>query len=270
MDPTSIGIGVSFTPYERADSKPSIYIVVDVIRASSTIIKLFEKNCQRIFLTDNAQNFCNTRDISMKNFKVCAEDAVGRKMECADFSPSLGEIEKNPEIDGSHVIIQTSNGTAAIHLLARQGASTILIGSMLNAKAIMEKAVELAVKNCQNISIVCAGRNGGTWATIDDVYCAAKLVEYAKEQAKERSIELIIFDSAKIAMAQLPLYTDTIQAFHASASAENLRKIKSTEDIELCAEDSISDITPIVATKSEFPYIEIINTTNSFKKGEIY
>ena len=258
MDLTTIGIGVSFTPFERTDANPSIYVVVDVIRASSTIIKLFENNCQRIFLTDNAQNFCRSRDNSMKAFKVCAEDAVGRRMECADFSPSLGEIENNTEIAGSHVIMQTSNGTAAIHLLARQGASTILIGSMLNAKAIMKKAIDLAKKNKQNISIVCAGRNGGTWATIDDVYCAAKLIEYAKAQAKETSTELCIFDSAKIALAQLPLYSDTIQAFHASASAENLRKIKSTDDIALCAEDSISEITPIVATKSEFPFIEIL------------
>ena len=258
MDSITIGIGVSFTPYERTDAKPSIFIVVDVIRASSTIIKLFENNCQRIFLTDNAQNFCNTRNDSMKHFKVCAEDAVGRKMECADFSPSLREIENNPKINGSQVIIQTSNGTAAIHLLARQGASTILIGSMLNAKAVMEKALDLATKNHQNISIVCAGRNGGTWATIDDVYCAAKLVEYAKALVKDSSTELVIFDSAKIAMAQLPLYQDTIQAFHASASAENLRKIQSTEDIELCAEDSISEITPIVATKSDYPFIEIL------------
>jgi 2-phosphosulfolactate phosphatase len=257
MYPAIIGIGVSFTPFERSDAKPSVFIMVDVIRASSSIVTLFERDCDRIFLTDDITRLCASERTELKGFKICAEDAVGRKLECADFSPSLTEIGKYPTLVGSNIIIQTSNGTAAIHLLAKKGASTILIGSMLNAKAVMKKALALAGEQGLNISIICAGRNGGTWATIDDVYCAAKLVDYAIRLMDEGCVELDIFDSAKIALAQLPFYQDTSAAFHASASAENLRKIGSTEDIELCTRDSISEIVPMVTWQKEYPFIEV-------------
>jgi hypothetical protein len=56
-------------------------------------------------------------------------------------------------------------------------------------------------------------------------------MDHALAYARQQGIALSLQDSAKFAYSQLSIYPTSEVALHASASAENLRKIQSTDDI---------------------------------------
>lgn len=257
MASNPIEFGVAFIPFECFETQSTIYIVVDVIRATSTIVTLFEQGCKRVFLTDDVQKVHEFHQTSAEKFLICAEDAVGRRLEGADFSPSLLGIQNNDSIEGSSVVIQTSNGTAAAHYLVEKGASSIYMGSLLNGRAVVEAALDQAQSTGEGITIVCAGRKNGKLVTLDDIYCAAKLMDHALAYAEQQGIALVLQDSAKFAYSQLSVYPTSEVALHASASAENLRKIQSTDDINLCAIENVSNLTPQLYDQQDYPFIEI-------------
>lgn len=257
MGSIPIKMGVAYIPYECFEEKPTIYIVVDVIRATSTIVTLFEQGCEQVFLTDDVKKVHAYHKTAKEKMLICAEDAVGRRLEGADFSPSLTGIKKEDGVRGKQVVIQTTNGTAAAHRLAENGAQDIYIGSMLNSEAVMNAALDEASVKGLDITIVCAGRNAGKWITLDDVYCAARLLEHAFSFSEKNSIPIVLLDSAKIALSQLQEYANAEDALTASASAENLRKIGSTEDIAQCAQESVSNLAPKIFKQHEYPFIEI-------------
>lgn len=72
-------------------------------------------------------------------------------------------------VNGKNIIVSTSNGTGT--LCGVEGASNILLGSMLNCTAVARKAVELG----NDIIIMCAGTDGDISA--DDVYAAGAIAE---------------------------------------------------------------------------------------------
>lgn len=249
---------VSLIPDDVKDGEHSICILIDVLRASSTMTTLMNMGCQEILLTDDIENALKSDEIkNSDNLISCAENVAGDCRNGADFSPSLIGIEKMHNLSTKRILMQTTNGTTAIHKLYRKGVRKILIGCMRNAQTVMETAVSQAHKYSYNINIVCAGRGESTIYTIDDLYCAARLTEYGIKAAKELEIDYFLNDSAKIALHSLTAYSSTEEAFEASASGNVMRKINCREDIYLCAQDSIMSTVPYIDSEASSKYIVI-------------
>lgn len=237
-------IDVAFVPPVNVKGIDDVYVVIDVIRASSTITMLFDKGCRELLLTDNVDAYIGENRAKDDTLAVCAESVAGYCLEGADFSPSLLELEPLQGLEGKTVLMQTTNGTVAAHTLISAGKGNILIGSMRNAKAVMDYAAALAKRLGVNLHIVCAGREAGTSYTIDDTYCAAFLVNKAAESARTLGLELVQNDSAKLALMTHAVYPNAEEAFAASASGNTMRKINRPEDIGLCAVADVSTAVP--------------------------
>jgi|GEM_PF-1257276 len=238
---------VAFIPPDAALDSNCVCVVIDVLRASSTIVTIFDKGCSEIHLTDNVTGFLDTGlAADTPGLLVCAEDVLGSCLKGADFSPSLEEIERFGDIGNRKILMQTTNGTVAIHALTRKGVTNIFIGCMLNAQAVMRRTISLADKLSSNILIICAGRDNGTSYTIDDVYCAARLLQHGIKITEELEIRMELQDSAKLAMMLLDIYPGAVEAFGASASGNTMRNINCQRDILLCARENISQTVPQV------------------------
>lgn len=249
---------VSLIPDDVKDGEHSVCILIDVLRASSTMTTLMNKGCREILLTDDIEAALQSDEIANTDDIVsCSEGVEGNCRNGADFSPSLIGIEKMPDFKEKRILMQTTNGTTAIHKLYKRGGGKILIGCMRNAQAVMEKAVEIAEELSFHINVVCAGREASTIYTIDDLYCAARLVEYGVKAAKKRGIQWFLNDSAKIAMHSLKAYTTAEEAFAASASGNIMRSIHCDEDILLCAQDSIMETVPYINREASSDYIVV-------------
>ncbi|HHY16481.1 MAG TPA: 2-phosphosulfolactate phosphatase, partial [Firmicutes bacterium] len=147
----------------------SICIVVDVLRASSTIVTLLAKGCPYVY---TVETISDAKSLAQSQGLFLVGERNGIPIEGFDFGNSPFELEEfAPE--GKNAILTTTNGTKAVELVA--SAPAVLIGCFLNASAICRKALELAGKYSTGIGIVCAGRKGGF--VLDDAFCAGYLVE---------------------------------------------------------------------------------------------
>lgn len=231
---------VAFTPTDVKANSTAVCVVIDVIRASTTITQLLKKGSTEVVLTsDEHQTMQDSPAYREDGTLVCAEQVSGDAAVGADFSPSLMEVEK-ADVRGKRVVMRTTNGTVAVQKLQQRGIEHIFIGCMNNAEAVMQEAVLLAKELATSVMIVSAGRHATEIAALDDAYCAAVLLEHGKQTAQMENLSPIIADSGTIAGSLLLAYEDAETAFLQSASGAVMTNIECEPDIFTCAKINIT------------------------------
>jgi 2-phosphosulfolactate phosphatase len=233
---------VAFMPKDVKENSSSVCVIIDVIRASTTITHLLKKGCAEIVLT-NDERVTMQENPSYRNggTVICAEQISGDAAEGADFSPSLMAVDE-VDVGDRRVVMRTTNGTVAIHTLQERGVKHIFVGCMNNAEAVMREAVLLAKELETSVMIVSAGRDSTRIAALDDAYCAAELLKYGKQIAEGNDMTPVVADSGVIASSLLLAYQDATDAFLQSASGAVMQRIHCEKDIFTCALKNTTDI----------------------------
>ncbi|QAS53544.1 2-phosphosulfolactate phosphatase [Halobacillus litoralis] len=241
---TDLKFEVAFMPKDIKKNPSQVCVLVDVLRATTAMVTMLDKGCIEIILADNESKIRDSLEgLDQHQTLICAENIYGGVSEYAEFSPSLISI-KDMDLKDKRVVLKTTNGTLAGITLWNFGIQQVLVGSLINAKAVMEKAVKMAIDLESSVTIVCAGRENGEIAALDDTYTAGVLLEYGKKTAESLNRKPLFKDSAKICKHLLSKYKDTIEAFEDSGSGETMRNIKCHEDIALCATENSSSLAP--------------------------
>jgi phosphosulfolactate phosphohydrolase-like enzyme len=240
---------VAFLPGESVRRQRGVFILVDVLRATSSIAHLLDRGCRTVVLAGDTAGILAVRQVQL-DVLVCAENADGSRLAEADISPSLRELDK-AEVAGKTVVLLTTNGTLAAQSL--QGRSGLCItGSLRNAHAAMRAATSAAREVDLPITIVCSGREGSQVYAFDDVYCAGFLVREGVELLDASGTPMLIRDSAKLALDVLGAHPDPDEALRGSESAAVLRRIGCDEDITIAASPNISNAVPVIAMDARF------------------
>jgi 2-phosphosulfolactate phosphatase len=209
-------VAVAFTSEQAPPA--DLGIVVDVLRATSTIAQALASGYERV---------------------LCCADIDEARTLRAEISDSLLGGERNAvRIDGFDVgaspreflepragtlILSTTNGTRAILETARRCGSVVL-GSLLNLEAVARAA------KTQDVAVVCAGFKGSF--ALDDAYCAGRIVQLL--DAGERNDPAVAADLIA-------------RAFPSADEALNARTYGPPgleEDIAFCARESVLDVVP--------------------------
>lgn len=138
-------------------------IVVDVLRASTSIIWAVKNGAQQVIPTADAGEAAAMVNKLDLHDCVLAGERGGEKLMGFDMGNSPEEFNQKT-VMGKTVVINTTNGTAAIHGVS--SAKNVLIGAIINRTAVAKKALELG----DDVIIVCAGTDG--MVSADDI-CAA-------------------------------------------------------------------------------------------------
>ena len=195
-------VDVAFTPDEAAPAP--VGIVVDVLRATSTIAQALASGYERVL--------------------CCAEIEEARALR-RELPDSLVGGERNAvRIEGFDVILSTTNGTHAI-LAAASQCREVLVGSLLNVGAVVRAARERG----EDVAILCAGFKGAF--ALDDAYCAGRIVRLL---GAERS------DAAIAAELVADAYPDAA----AGLNARTYGPPGLEEDIAFCAREDVLDVVP--------------------------
>ena len=237
---------VCFLPSEATRRPPPVVVLIDVIRASTTIVTLLERRCPEILLARHAdrERMAALRD-RVGPALVCGEDARGMKLADADLHPSPARLA-DVDLAGRRVILCTANGTRAAELLQETGVDHVLVGCMRNAAAVMDAGVRLAARLDRSVSLVCAGREACRIPALDDVCCAAALLTYGEDVARKLGHEPVLMESARIARFARAAFPGIRDAFEQSATAAVLRRVDSTADVAFCAEEAGSPVIPVL------------------------
>jgi 2-phosphosulfolactate phosphatase len=159
-----MNIGVAFLPSLLREPERYVCVVVDVLRASSSLVVLFERGVEEVL---PAAGIPEARRLARQrpHYILCGERG-GLPPRGFQYGNSPAEFAQL-DMAGRGVILCTTNGTKA---LARvKAAPLVLVGALLNASAAATAAVEAAAEQRLDVAIVCSGEEGGTAVALEDV-----------------------------------------------------------------------------------------------------
>lgn len=152
---------------EGAKKAKGLTVIIDVFRAFSLECYLYDMGVKEIRPVGTIEEAFRRREDL--NDAVLVGERHGKKCEGFDYgnSPSSIQVES---VRDKIIIHTTSAGTQGI--VNANGASEIITGSLVNAKAVAEYIMR---QQPQTVSLVCMG-NGGVRPAAEDELCA----EYIK------------------------------------------------------------------------------------------
>ncbi len=174
-----------------------VYIVIDLIRATTSMTVMLERGARRIFAAGSIEQARGARALHPERL-LCGERNV-KPLPGFDYGNSPVQFAA-AELRGRELIMTTTNGTRAFH--ACPASSIRLAGCLYNASAVVARALELADAQGVNLHLVCSGERDVF--ALDDSVCAGYLVQEMQRQARERALELTLSESA---LAALTIYS---------------------------------------------------------------
>lgn len=232
---------VAFLPSLAGDVSGRTCIVVDVLRATTTITAMIQNGVDRVAVAQDATMARQWRAISPK-WRLAGEEKSLRPPGF-DFGNSPNEF-KSANLSGLSVILSTSNGTRALR--SCRPADAVYAGALVNGPAVVRQAIA----DDRDVTIVCAGTAFGTQVAMEDVYAAGKLISFAVERG-----QLDITDSARIALAVVARFGTPFSAFAASAHGRRLIALGMTADLEACGEIGTTENIPTMEGGRRWPIL---------------
>jgi 2-phosphosulfolactate phosphatase len=218
-----VRVHVAFTPDESAAAPTGV--VIDVIRATSTICQALASGYERVLCAAEVEQARALRDSDGR--VTLGGERLGVRIEGFDLGNSPREyLEPRSPV----LAMTTTNGTRAI-VTAAACCERVLIASLLNLGAV----VEAAAATGDDVAVFCAGVKGAF--ALDDAYVAGRVAEGL---GGERS------DAAEAALRLARSYATAEEAFRASRSGRNLinHGPELEADIPYCARESVLTVVP--------------------------
>src|SRR5262249_372051 len=209
-------VHVAFTPGELTPAP--VGIVVDVLRATSTICQALASGYQRVLCWaegDEARALAEHEGPA----KLAGERRL-EHIEGFDFGNSPGELASEPAAET--LILTTTNGTRLL-VAAAERFERVYVGSLLNLDAVAAAARESG----EAVAVLCAGGLGEL--ALDDASCAGRLAEALGGEPE---------DSARAALLLARSFPNALEGLGAGRSAANLRRHGLEADVERCAQEN--------------------------------
>ncbi|MDG1850437.1 MAG: 2-phosphosulfolactate phosphatase [Flavobacteriales bacterium] len=215
-------IQVCMTPklFSLYADKKSIVVVVDVLRATSSMCVAFENGVKRMIPVSTVEEALEYKN-SDEDYILAAE-RNGKPVKSFDFGNSP-QVYLDMDVKGKTVVMTTTNGTKAINIAKKD--HEVVVGSFLNLDAI---AKWLADKD-RDVIIFCAG-----WKdkfNLEDTLFAGALVA----QLLETSLYQDACDAAQAAKFLWGRSKDDLYGFLENSSHRNrLAKLNIDSDVHFC------------------------------------
>src|SRR6476469_963779 len=155
-------VHVAFTPGEQTPAP--VGIVVDVLRATSTITQALAADYERVLCCaeiDEARELARSEGPA-----VLAGERRLEHIEGFDFGNSPREVAEDPR--APTLVLSTTNGTRLL-VDAASRFEHVYVGSLLNLDAV----AEAARAHGADVAVLCSGVLGEL--ALDDAYCAGRI-----------------------------------------------------------------------------------------------
>lgn len=208
-------------------------LVIDVLRASSTIITALDNGARAVIPVGDMAEAGKIASNMDGDYTVMGGERNGLKIEGYDLGNS--PLEYVPEIvQGRTVILNTTNGTVAVARARR--ARHLAIGGFLN----VSQAVQFLAESPDDTAIVCGGTESRI--ALEDILCAGMILHrlWDGREPDHRS------DAAHIAFSQYVQDRNRIgDAVANSNHGRHLIELGFKQDVEVCARIDTHALLPV-------------------------
>jgi len=224
---------------------PSVFAVVDVLRASTSIVTLLERGVPAVIPAASVDHARALRKRLPGHHLLCGEQG-GLAPPGFDYGNSPAEFAA-AALDGRPAILATSNGTRILSDLAQ--APAVLVGALVNREAAARALLALATEHGCDATIVCAAAPGGRSIALEDALGAGAIAEAALrlDPTTVRPTDAALFARDAFIAAAADLRTELAASRHgAELIAAGL-----AADIEYCARLDASTTVPLLYRDTE-------------------
>jgi 2-phosphosulfolactate phosphatase len=226
-------IDVALTPRDSAPAQ--VMLVVDCIRASSTIAQALAAGYQRVVCVAEIEEAHRQAPL-WDGGVVLGGERRGTRIDGFDLGNSPAEY-RTPA--AATLVLTTTNGTRAILQAARE-ADIVLVASLTCLERVCAAAAAAAGDGDGDVAVRCAGVRGAL--ALDDAYVAGRIVDRLCRALPDRRLT----DAALAALALTRAYPDAAAALSVSQSARDLDGTGLERDVALCAATSVLAVAPRV------------------------
>jgi 2-phosphosulfolactate phosphatase len=207
-------------------------IVIDVLRATSTMITALARGCSDIVPVETV---LRAKELQ-RDGDLLGGERFCKKIPGFDLGNSPLEY-LDADIAGKRIIMTTTNGTRGIQKACK--AEHILAGSLLNGRACAGAAFDFR----RDIVIVCAGTQDVF--SLEDGLCAGQIIEELKMLHGEKSFNVNDFGIA-MHNSFLHVQSNLTEALFHCWNGNRLNKLGFGSDIRYCSQINVSEIVPIM------------------------
>lgn len=232
-------------------SEKDVYIVVDVIRATTSLTAICEHGARRVLIADTVESAEQAARRYPGRFLLCGERHA-LPLPGFDYGNSPLQFSQ-ADLTGRELLLTTTNGTRAF--FACPADSTRLAGCFYNAQAVSAYALARAREQESNLSIVCAAEAG--YFALDDATCAG----YLARELQRQQPDLELHESALAASALSHAYPPASIIEHGN-SARQVIKAGLRADLDFCMRISASTCVPEVVDRDAETRLLVIRRAN--------
>ncbi len=214
------------------DVTNSIVVIIDVLRATSTIATALNNGAAAIIPIDNVAE-CIRMGTALN--AITAGERDGQVAEGLQYGNSPFEYPKE-FISGKTLVLTTTNGTKLLHMALANGATDIITGSFPNISAVCD---HLLAEN-KNIILACAAWKDKV--NIEDTLFAGAVVNRLKENFTLQC------DSSQMAESLYLTAKPDLYEFMKERNATHyhrLTKYHLEKDIRYCLTDDVAPSLPV-------------------------
>ena len=238
----TLQLHIYFTPTDLKMVKASvddIYIVIDLIRATTSITAILESGATHVFVADTLEQA--QQAVEKYPGRLLCGERNGLPLPGFAYGNSPAQFAQL-DLTGRELILTTTNGSRAFYACPEQ--SVRLVGCLYNGLAVATQSLELAEQRNGNIVLVCAAESNQF--ALDDATCAG----YLATEIKRLRPSIEISDSVHAATALYHTYPPSELAKYGH-SAQSVIKLGLQADIDFCMTVSKSNSVPMVIGKEQ-------------------
>lgn len=217
--------------YSKHANDDNIVVVVDILRATSTICTALHNGVKRIIPVSTVEEAKAKKDEGY----IVASERDGYVLDFADFGNSPFNFTAD-KVKDKEIVYSTTNGTRCIHMAAHSKA--VVVGSFLNLTALANWLIE----QDSPVLIFCA-----SWKdrfSLEDTVFAGALAEKLLESGKFETI----CDAVTASLDLWSLASPDLNGYIQKAAQKGRLAAKGLDDcIEFCHQPDFTSVIPVFA-----------------------
>lgn len=238
---------VALLPQSAGPLRETTVVVVDVLRATTTIIAALGNGATCVIPSPSIETAMALHR-EMGPGSIIGGERKGKIVD--GFHQGNSPVEYTPEVaTGKTLILATTNGTVAMECCREADAA--FIGAMVNVDAVAEKLFRVP-----KVTVVCSGTD--RIITSEDVCFAGLLVQRMNRKRADAGLSMArLTDAAAVALAHWESVehgtgqgTPLVEVFRQAAGGINLVRIGHDDDIAFAAQIDQFDTVPELDLKS--------------------
>lgn len=221
-----------------AEQSPDCAVVIDVLRATSTMAAAFQAGAEAIQVFADMERLRLISDTWPADKRIRLGERGGRRVEGCDLGNSPLEVEAN-RVRGRRLFMSTTNGTRCLE--AVRHAPTVITAALTTRRAVVDFLIR---ERFEMIWLVASGWQGGYSA--EDTVCAGAIADGLICSTGGRIEALAGNDAVLGAVALYRGWKERLpDLMRLAHHGQRLLKLGCEEDLNYCASLDLLAVVPV-------------------------